>query len=322
MKSVIVSMIAVAGAASIANAQPYPNDAVMRFQVWDGSSWVSSITATPGSRVEYRATISYTGTRTDVISLGSVLYQPLIENYDNTGATRDDHFGFRNGGVGGTSVPGSLVGRNNDGTINAAEVNGGAPLPAGTGPLQGYGRVLFGATGSNTTNGNVVTAFRHGGDSPVNGAPAGSWLRIAGNSVSNWPVFPLNTTALATVNNINAIKRGVQSSQQANVNAITGLTNTFWVGGTQNIVVFRGAFTLGDSTLTRTITSRIDFLDRDGGANNADDDRFVNWQNGTFDLGAVKTGLTYEAATVIIPSPASLALLGLGGLVAARRRRA
>lgn len=90
----VASIVGVLGGGS-ATAQPYPEDAELRFQVWDGSQWVA--------RVEWRAVVNYLGTRTDLVGLGSILYSPIISNADNTGtgAQADQFAPWRNGGVGG-----------------------------------------------------------------------------------------------------------------------------------------------------------------------------------------------------------------------------
>ncbi|MFN7613786.1 MAG: hypothetical protein ACK5P8_01190, partial [Phycisphaerae bacterium] len=76
MKNVIVSMVALAGLATGAMAQL--NETVggrLSFQVWNGSSWASTVDAAPGSTVQVRAVVSYTGTNTAVSALGSITYQ-------------------------------------------------------------------------------------------------------------------------------------------------------------------------------------------------------------------------------------------------------
>lgn len=304
MKNVVLSIVAVAGAATAASAQwGGPIETELCFQVWDGAQWAQTTTVAPGSRVEWRAVVSYTGTRTDLFGWGSMQYQPYLTNADNSGV-QDTHLAFRNGGTQGSAIPGAM--------LTQAEGNNG-------GPLASYGRVTFGGTAANAAGLNIVSQFRHGGGSPQAGAPAGSYIRLAGSSVTNWPVYPLNTAALATAANINAIKRGIKADQTAQTNPITGIVNTFYLTGTQNLVVFRGAFQLGDSLDTRTITADISSQDRASSGTN--DNRFATWHTNAFGSG-YNTGVSFKAATILIPSPASLALLGLGGLVAARRRRA
>ncbi len=301
MKNVLVSLLAVAGMAAVANAQ----DTRLAFEVWNGSAWTSSVNVQPGARVEYRVTVSYTGTAT-VYGLASGRYQPAFGGVDNAGASQDTNAAFRNGGVSGNAVAGSML-------STAEGSNGGA--------LASYGRVGFGATAMNSSSLNVLTQFRHTGG--ASGAPAGSWIRLAGSSITSWPLASLSG-AQATGANLNNISRGVAITQQPNFNAGTGVENTFYVTGTQNLVVFRGALLLSDSTDLRTITltNTAGSLLRAGGVNSADDNRFFDWHTNQFGGSLRSAAAVAEGAINVVPTPASVALLGLGGLVAARRRRA
>jgi hypothetical protein len=313
MKNVIVSMVAVAGIASGAMAQLADQGGRLVFQVWNGSSWASSVESAPGATVQWRVTASYAGTNTSVVALGGVTYQPTFSNADNTGTgTGIDQLGaWRNNGTQGSAVANSM--------LSGAEGADGNALAT-------YGRVVYGGTAMNSSSQNIITTFRHGGGAAQAGAPAGSWIRVAGSSVTTWPLAALPTAADATAANLNAINRGVISNQQSRINPVTGATNTFHVGGTQNLVLFRGSITLSDLADARTLTlsSAAGAQQRVGAVNNADDTRYMSWQTGDFDSGNYRVGFTISDATisVIVPSPATAALLGLGGLVAARRRRA
>jgi hypothetical protein len=131
------------------------------------------------------------------------------------------------------------------------------------------------------------------------------------------------SAAQATTANLNLIARGVVAGQASRINAVTGLVNTFYAGGTSNLVVFRGALNLSDSTAERTLTlsSAAGSQDRVGAANSADDNRFANWFTSDFG-GSFRSGVVVSSASIVVPTPGALALVGLGGLVAARRRRA
>ena len=312
MKKVIVSMLSVAGLAGIANAQAYPIESQLRFEVWNGASWASNANAVAGQQIEFRAVVNYTGTATDVTAMGEILYQPIFDHADNSGAGAQQDQIADLIYASGFGIAGSL--------LSQADGADGNPRPvSGTNTDSvGYGRCNFGQTGmSGTTTG--LSAFRHSAGS--NGAPAGEWLRIAGASVSTWPVFPLNTVALATATNINLIKRGVSANQLS-----ANLTGSNHLPGTQGLIVFRGAIILSDDPAARTmaINSKFDFLNRDGSTSNADDDRYMTWQKGAADNGTYKVGVEFVPATitVAVPTPGAAALLGLGGLVAIRRRRA
>lgn len=308
MKNVIVSMLAVAGLAGIASAQTTTEvgGGRLTFQVWNptagggAGAWTNDIIAAPGQRVEVRVVASYVGTRTDLFAMGEALYQPTFSNADNSGAgAQQDQIGaFRNGGNGGNSIAGSM--------LTEAEGNSGAALAD-------YGRVRFGGTATAVTGSNTMTSFRHNSD---NGSPAGSWIRIAGNFVTQWPAaLPAAPAAADT----NRILRGISAQQQSQA-----LAPTFHVAGLSN-VVFRQAITMSDDPAARDVlfSSFIESARRVANTG-TDDTRFISWQTSASDSGSHRTlGVQYVGATIhIVPTPASAALLGLGGLVAARRRRA
>jgi hypothetical protein len=307
MKQIAV-LIAVAGVAAIATAQPYPVEAQLRFEVWDGSAWTSSVTVNPGATVQYRAVVDYTGPRTDLFGLGEILYQPTFSNADNSGPNLDTLGAYRNGGVTGVSVSGSM--------LTAAEGTNGGDL--GT-----YGRVVYGQAGTNATQNNIITTFRHGGDSPINNAPAGTWLRIAGSFVNSWPAFPLTQVGGPGSSAINNIQKGIASGQSSQA-----LAPSTHVQGVDDLVIWRGSFTASTDPImgmgrTVSINSDVAFLKRAGGTTSTDDRRFMTWQTGSGDNGSYRTMVDFVPGTInIVPAPGALALLGLGGLVAARRRRA
>jgi hypothetical protein len=322
MKKVIASMLAVAGLASVATAQTYEDNAGrLSFQVWDGSDWSNTLNVAPGvaTTVEWRMVANYIGTRTDLFAMGEALYQPVVSGADNTGPSMDMFGDFRNGGVGGNGVAGSL--------LTEAEGNQSTPLPAGTGLNQGYGRVRFGGTATNSSTNNILTTFRHTGGS--DGAPAGSFMRIAGSFVSQWPrvlnpVPPIDVTA----DDINRILRGVSAQQTSQA-----LNSTFHVAGTSNLVLFRQSLTIsadhaaGDVLTISTFQEAIRRVGSPTGTTEPDDRRYMTWQTSATDTGSGTTGhrtsVVLAPATInVVPTPASAALLGLGGLIAARRRRA
>lgn len=305
MKNVIVSMLAVAGLAGAASAQTTfeATGGRLTFQVFNPvtNAWGSAIDAAPGQTVQVRVVASYVGTRTDLFAMGEALYQPTFSNADNSGAgAQADQIGaYLNGGNGGNSVAGSM--------LTAADGDNGNALA-------GYGRVRFGGTATTATGSNTMTSFRHNSD---NGSPAGSWIRLAGSFVSTWPQALPGTT---DATNINRILRGISSQQQSQ-----SLNSTFHVAGTSGLVIFRQAITLSDDPAARTVqfSSFIESARRVGGTTSTDDTRYMTWQTGAADSGSHRTGVAYVPAAInVVPTPATAALLGLGGLVAARRRRA
>ena len=309
-RRLIISLIALTGLASLAHAQSpiEPNASRIELQVFDttANAWTSSTNVTPNTRVEWRVRVSYTGTNTNVFALGSVLYQPTFSNIDNdnTIGTRDD--------LGVWRQPSNITGET--GILSAAEGESGGPLPS-------YGRVAYGGSSMNTTNQNALTTFRHGGGTPQNLAPAGSWLRVAGSSVISWP--PATVVINVDANVLNTINRGVASNQAAAVNPVTGLANSLHIAGTQNLVIFRGALLLSDAQDLRTIALSIapGSLPRSGGINSPDDERSMSWQTSQFGTTIRTQVAIADASIVVVPSPATWTLLAATPSIVRRPRR-
>jgi hypothetical protein len=254
--------------------------------------------------VEYRVKVSYTGASLGPASLGTIRYQPTFSTVDNGRPSFDDNLPFTNAGNQGDEIAGSM--------IYDQAVDGSARLS--------YGRVSFGRTAMQASQQNTLTQFRHSGTS--DGAPVGKHIRLAGSSVTTW--VPANlTSATASQAALNNISRGVIANQFPRLNSATGIENTRFVGGTQNLVVFRGAFQLSDLVNPRTIviSSAPGSQDRVGGLGDADDTRFMNWFTNDFG-GSFRSGVVVSDAVItVVPMPGVLAAFGLGGIFAARRRR-
>lgn len=305
----IGAIVLAVGYASMAMAQEaYPAGTVLRFQVWSGSQWTNELQASTGDRVEYRVTISYTGPNTQAYALADMRYQPTFSNTINSGPSVDTNAPFRNGGTSGNGVAGSM--------LTSSEGASG-------GPLTSYGRVTFGGFGANSQTQTVLTQFRHGGEFAANGAPAGSWIRLAGDSVTNWP-SPTIPAGTATATTINTVLRGVSASQSSRINPVTGTINTNFLAGTQDMVVFRGALLLANNEDVRTIVinNAEGSLLRASSVNGLDDRRYVSWF--TNEAGAtIRTSTAIESATIFVnvPAPGLLSVGGIAGLLAIRRRR-
>lgn len=328
----VVSLMAVAGLAAAAQAQSFEaNGSTVTFQVWNGSSWASNVNVAPGAQVEWRVVVDYTGTRNDLFALGEALVQPYFGNVDNDGLglATDGVAGGQNT-PSGNSIPGSMVSASDRGNSNAMAV---------------YGRISpFGNTAMQPpaapglpVNGNLMQVYRHTGGS--NGAPAGNWIRLAGGDATGsaevnetWAVPTAALAASATANDLNRINRGVSFGQLSA--ALAGANHTSAIPGygdqLHSLVVFRGAFVASsDVGPDRVVTLSSDdrFLKRWGSTASADNRRYIAWQTSLSDSGTStsghRTSASFLGATItIVPTPASIALMGLGGLVAARRRRA
>lgn len=313
MKNVIVSLVALAGVASLASAQvtQSPIGATMRYEVAvNGGAWSTSVDAQPGDQVEWRAVLNITAP--NAAALGSIFYQPVIVNADNDGPSMDMLGSFRNGGISGQGNT-TLQ----QGLLSVAEGNN-------SGALSGYGRVRFGFTSRSTAAGNSggLTGFRHAAaaDTDINGLSASGGfglIRIAGANNPNW--YPASIPAGSIALN-NQILWGVVSDNPSP-------TSTWFLGGTSELVLFRQALVLSDNEDARQvcITSEAATLFRAGGGAGADDLRFMRsaaaGEGGS--NATIRNGVEYIAACInVVPTPGAVALLGLGGLVATRRRRA
>jgi hypothetical protein len=285
----------------------------LRFEVFDPSvgAWGTTVSVAPAARVEWRAVVSYTGTNTNVHALGGITYQPTFSNVDNTAAGGiDELLPWRNGGSQGNAIAGSTL-----------TVDEGASGSA----LESYGRVRFAQTSMNSATISTLTTHRHGGDFAMAGAPAGSFIRVAGSFVTAWPRAALPTAADATAANLNAINRGVFSNQVSNISPIPiEPPNTFFLAGTQNLVIFRGAMQLSGLADARTLelSTPAGTLQRFGGVNNADDLRYMSWLVGISDSSSWRVGVDVVGANiVVVPGPGWAGVLMGGCVVGCRRRR-
>jgi len=286
-------------AASVAPAQTTyeENGASIRFEVYDPGTqaWTSGISAFAGQQVEFRAVVSYTGTRTDLYSFGAALYQPIVTNADNTGAgAQADQLGaFRNGGNQGLAQ-----------MLTRAEGEDGNALAD-------YGRVVWFGSETTATGSTTLTSFRHSdpGDPWPNG---GEFIRMAGSGVSVWPT-PLPGPCTST--EINRILRGVSSGGSP----IDG------IHGTTDLVVFRQALRLSDNAASRavSISTFVESFRRVGGTTSSDDRRYFEWRTGPADSGSHRTSVTIVPATiwVNVPAPGGAAASVMAVLWASRRRR-
>jgi uncharacterized protein (TIGR03382 family) len=273
MKSVIASLVAVAGIAVAANADI--NTRVDMLVSSDGTNFSPEITVAPGATVQVLVSVSYTGTAAP-LGLASMVFQPTVSNFSATA------LGFVNGGAGSnTSSP--------SGVISDSSGNYGRISP--------WGRTAM-------TTATAITAF----DNTSVGQPAGNWLRIAQRQVTSWIGGAGNTTGGS----------GVNIAQLANVGRTA--SDPAFNPSTQNVHVFRFGFTVDAGALDDMIVDApaAGFGNRDS---TTGERQVYWWADLTESSGSIRGGADVHTATVHIPSPASLALLGLGGLAIGRRRR-
>jgi uncharacterized protein (TIGR03382 family) len=291
MKSVIASLVAVAGLSAAANA--VVNTSIVQQVSLDGTNWLAQVNVNVGlgapatTNVFFRTLVSYTGVGTPA-GLASFVYQPTMSNALAT----DTFLPFFNGGVGGnTSTP--------VGVLTPAQ---GADTTS-FGRLSPWGRTALSST-------SALHGFFHANP---NGDGI-NFLRIAQLQVTSWIGGAGNTTGGS----------GVPISQLSDVGRTTN--DPPFNTSLASVFVFKWGVTLTTSDATRVNHDMVSDapLAGFGNRNTANGDREIYWftntaeaTGGTRGTPVVTTGLVH----FVIPSPASLALLGLGGLAVGRRRR-
>lgn len=254
----------------------------LEFQVsTDGTTWSSTVDAQPGQTVQIRARVSLLGAT--AMGLSGLNMQPVMSGWDGVGGgnAADTLLAFADTGSNTTTPPG--------GVIDA--------------PGQ-YGRILpFAAPNVTTTN-------------RLRGHLSGSTMRVAQNGTTN------AIGSGSSSNNVNG-SGGVPVSQSGGFFA----PPPGFAAGTENVLFLKlGVRVSEDVPATERF---IDAGAPTGGFSlygpTGSQVRAANWITGYAASGSPTTN--YAPVEVIggririVPTPASLALLGLGGLVIGRRRR-
>jgi len=290
VKNIIASIVAAAGIASMATAQTTQMDVQTSL---DGVNWAGgNRTVTPGTTVQFRYSVSFVAGGTTAVSTGfaSLTFQPTVSNW-------------------GTDTLSAFATSGNN-------TNGGAIDPrADYSAAGGFGRLKpFAATGPSTSQSYVV--HQHAGGS--GGAPStGNFYRIARNDVTRW-VGTGATSGTSAVNNFNGAGGVVAGQKQ-----VPGSADPARVAGHENLLLAVLAMDTGSvpAGVTHTILAQAPTA---GMSRNATTGvREASWYSSASDLvGTIKGAVSVTPAQVVIcPAPGALALLGLGGLVAGRRRR-
>ncbi len=294
MKNVVVSMVAIAGLAAVANAQATSNLAFQVRQFVDGqaanANWGSSVTAAPGSRVEIRAVVSWIGGGDGPAALSGAIFQPTVSNWNAAADSLQDS----------NTTPGQ------GGGVGNFIQSGGGPTGGVTEDSGNYGRVVpFSFAGIGTS-----AALR----GHVNNVGGVNYLRIAQNTATNWAGVGSSTSAS---NNVTGAL-GVPCVQKP-LPQLTGTDPAPSVGN-QGIVVFKFAINIGDvaGRESMTVSAPAESI-RELVAGQL---RGFTWfSSTTLNTADIQSPVSVSDATITIPTPGALALLGLGGLAVARRRR-
>lgn len=280
MKSVIASLVAVAGMSVAATAEV--NTRVDFTFLADGVPTAApTFNVNTGTHtVEVVVRMSYIGSG-NALGFASAVFQPTVSNFLGTDAA----LAFVNNGQGSNTTTPSGVVSNDSGAY-------GRISPFGRSALASTNQALF----NHTTN---------------SGAPAGSWLRIAQRSATGWVGFTGNTTGGS----------GVPVAQLANVGRTAA--DPAFNPSIANVAVFRFGMTINTDAGGERVLTVDAPLNGFGNRDTVTGLREVYWWG---DLNASTGDIRGEASVVqgfinIVPTPATMALLGLGGLCVARRRR-
>jgi hypothetical protein len=283
MKKVIASLVAVAGLSAVVNAQV---DTRIDMQVsTDGNTWSSSVSVAPGTTVLSRALVTFTGTDAPV-GLASLVFQPTVSHVLAT----DSIAAFINGGMGSnTSSPlGVLTGGQLTDTTSF-------------GRISPWGR-------SATSSTSAITGFFH---TNPNGDGI-NYLRIAQHQVTSWFGGTGNTSGGS----------GVPIAQLSTVGRTT--SDPAFNTSLSNVYVFKFGVTVGAGHAATDVLTIDAPAAGFGNYNSANQNREIYWFATTSEAtGSIRGTAQVNDATIhmIVPTPASLALLGMGGLVVGRRRR-
>jgi hypothetical protein len=298
MKKLIGSIVAVAGLAAAAHGQ---GSTLLKYEVRvadaGNSGWGSSVNALPGDTIEIRALVSLVG-GTMGGGLKQIVFQPVVSGWTGADALIQQDI---DGGGPSTSQ-------------GVGPVGGSRSTPVGiVADLPGvYGRIT--PWGANAT---TTSTFLRG---HVGTGTAAGMLRIAQNHITNWIGVGASSGSTAN-NNVNG-GGGVSIAQIAFPSRLP--SDPAYEAGQSNLVVFKFAITLSSSTDVRSLS--VD-TPQAGIGRTLSSGQYINnvqWFNSpnSGDADFSRTGAETMAALInVVPSPASLALLGLGGLVAGRRRR-
>ncbi|MFA6045488.1 MAG: hypothetical protein WC718_10925 [Phycisphaerales bacterium] len=295
MKTFLRAIVALAGLASVAQA----SDTTIKYEVsTDGLNWSTSKDAQPGSTVQVRARVVWTGA-TQVFGLTQVTFQPVI-----SGWTSDDSL------ITNPTTPGGL---------GVGPVGGARTVPIGTVPDApgAYGRITpFGAFATNTST------FLRG---HLGSGTASGLLRIARADVTNWVGVGPTSGGSAAANNWSG-NGGVAVGQIAP--AVRIPTDADANLGT-DVVVFKFAFTVGappgDFVRTMGIGTSLDGIGRETSTlNGLYGHHFAVWFLSSTAIQGTRfyDSVSAESAYVnVVPAPAALISIGLLAGTFTRRAR-
>jgi hypothetical protein len=369
MKSLIASLIAVAGMSVTAHGQT----AVMKMLVsTDGVNFSSNVSVTPGQRVDVLVTASYMGdiVNDGIIGFGSANFQPVVTNWRSQNgfeigdASSSNSLGGMINPQATAVIQGSASNPYTTQTVHTATINSqlrdnGTPsVPASLYAANSYGRVYpMGRSAAYPISGFVQTIPAQTDQTGRNWA-AGTYLRIAQVTVPDWFNPQTNYLGGAGVNVAQVTRTGRAADFTLGDGHHTvdpdfwGSQTFIWKNNTTpslpavNTWPSSAAWNIANGHHERLVDVQLFRFGLDisaaAGYQSGEQllvDAPLAGQQGyigyffsdsaaapdvqiPFDSvdptvkASVQTGLI-----TIVPSPASLALMGLGGLIVGRRRR-
>jgi len=308
MKTVIGAMMYVAGVVGVAHAA----DTTIKYEVsTDGLNWSTSLNALPGTQIQVRTRVIWTGA-TQVVGLGQVGFQPVV-----SGWTAADHLET----TAGTPVnPNDALNPSGNGPGGIGPIGSNVTIPSGSVPdVPGaWGRVYPFATSAIGST-SYLRGFLGTGT-------AAGLLRIARAQVTNWiGVGP--TSGPLAANNWSGVG-GVTVGQYSSAQTAGHPEYPAFKFGT-DVVVFKFGFTLGNSSDARTLsidTPQRGLYHEGSGAvppqlfGQTKSSWWLNENDVTFYNSYDSTAA--EAAYVnVVPSPGTGIVVFAAGVVTLRRRR-
>jgi MYXO-CTERM domain-containing protein len=171
-----------------------------------------------------------------------------------------------------------------------------------------FGRIIpFASTGATTSD-----PYR-GHVQSVSGT---QYLRIARTTITNWVGQGL-TSGTSAANNFNGAG-GLACVQKAF--SLVGSADPAFNPAITNVVIAKFSLTLSNDTTARTLVIS---APTEGMSRNATTGaREASWfSSNTDNFGSIKGAVSVAEASLVVPAPGALALMGMGGLLVARRRR-